>query len=106
MLTAKLEAGETYTSDEHGVRLTIPKGYSSQPPDGPILLERTAKVVECREQAFFITSVVHCFPCSAKFDDDPLLLDFVSEDIGDDSIQDGEFQVRSCISHTKHMQVD
>lgn len=91
MLTETLEAHGVYISDEHGIQLSVPAGYSAQPPAGPILLERTAEVVVCGDQAFFIASVVHCFPCGARFDDTPLLLDFSPLGIGDGA----EHQVRS-----------
>lgn len=88
----KLQEGEEYISDEHGVRLSFPdpqRGGAQQFPAGPILLERTAEVVECGEGAFFITSIVHCFPSGANFAE-PLLLEFAFE------VKDGTADVRGA----------
>ncbi|CAM9663634.1 unnamed protein product [Scytosiphon promiscuus] len=84
VLTDILEEGKIYTSHEHGIRLTAPE----QPPGrgqlcgvGPILLERTADLVECGERSFLVTSVLHCFPAGARFSA-PLLLDLVLWEAG------------------------
>eukprot|EP00903_Cladosiphon_okamuranus_P021649 g19903.t1 len=76
-----LQEGEVYVSDEHGVRVSVPGGRRSEAPQivaGPVLLERRAEVITCGGDAFFITSIVHCFPSGARFAE-PLLLEFEFE---------------------------
>ena len=86
VLTEKLEAGETYISEEHGVRMTVPAkdGVDTKPSAGPVLLERTTRIVECDGKSFFISSVVHCFPSGAVFPQ-PLVLEFSTEEVGAES---------------------
>eukprot|EP00752_Nemacystus_decipiens_P006636 g5966.t1 len=79
--TTKLEEGEEYVSDEHGVRISVPvqqRGVAQQVGPGPVLLERTADVVECGEDVFFVTSIVHCLPPGTSFAE-PLLIEFAVE---------------------------
>lgn len=101
VLTTKLRAGETYPSNEHGIRVSVPAEFSARPAAGPILLERTAEIVTCGEELFFITSVIHCFPLRAVFTE-PVVLDFATEAIGDQENSDAKYKVSWTSSSVVH----
>lgn len=74
----ELKEGKEYVSDEHDVRISVPDqgcGDAEQFTAGPVLLERTAEVVECEGDDYFITSIVHYFPFGTSFAE-PLVLEF------------------------------
>lgn len=95
ILANKLKEGEEYVSDEQGIRISVPnqgRRTTQEFAVGLALLERTADVVECGEDVFFITSIVHCFP-SGVSSAEPVLLDFAVE------AMDDSFKVRASCGH-------
>lgn len=89
-------AGESYISEQHGVRLKVPEkeNFNGQQAAGPILLEQTAEIFQSDQQPFFISSILHCFPGGAEFSP-PLELEFSLAEDGDDCETPTTYQVRS-----------
>ncbi|CAM9892065.1 unnamed protein product [Scytosiphon promiscuus] len=92
VLTKNLQAGESYSSQDGGVRLNVPPGSLRGPGPGPVRLHFSSQTVTCQGEHYFTHTIVHC-PPHHRFTE-PLLLEFF---LDDPAVSDGKASVKEVL---------